>query len=178
MTIKFIYTPLLAFAAATAGCTTMAGGDGETVGAAALSRSDGAPAGAVELVRRSGQLYLVGALAGLPSGQHGFHLHTTGRCDAPDFQSAGGHLNPYNRDHGKLDPQGKHLGDLNNITVSGAGTASINQLVGADAASDLAKIFDGDGTSVMVHSGADDYRTDPSGDAGSRIACGVMRGVG
>ena len=149
----------------------------EVVATADLMRGNGARVGTVELMREGGELVVVGSLSNLPAGPHGFHLHTTGRCDAPDFQSAGGHLNPYDRAHGKLAPQGKHLGDLDNITVPASGMVTVRQSVGSDTAMDLARIFDTDGTAVMVHSGPDDYRTDPAGDAGSRIACGVMRRV-
>ena len=179
MTMKFLAPiPFLAFAMS--GCATMdeasSGSMGqEAVGTANLLRGDGTQVGTVQLMRDGGELVLAGSLSNLPAGSHGFHLHTTGRCDAPDFQSAGGHLNPYDRAHGKLDPQGKHLGDLDNVTVSASGTVTVRQSVGSDTAMDMERIFDTDGTSVMVHSGPDDYRTDPSGDAGSRIACGVMR---
>ncbi|GMM94580.1 hypothetical protein MTsN3n11_28830 [Qipengyuania sp. MTN3-11] len=173
-----ILAPISLIAVALSGCATMDDTGSDVLGSADVTRSDGTPAGTVRLMESAGELVVTGTLSGLPAGEHGFHLHTTGRCDAPDFQSAGGHLNPYDRDHGKLDPQGKHLGDLDNITVPASGMVTISQSVGMNTNMDIARIFDADGTSVMVHSGPDDYRTDPSGDAGSRIACGVMRATG
>ena len=176
--ITKLIVPVSFFALMVSGCATVPMESETVLGTADLSRSDGTRIGSVRLLGVGNELVVSGTLTGLPAGQHGFHLHTTGRCDAPDFQSAGGHLNPYAKSHGKLDPQGKHLGDLDNIMVPASGTVTVRQSVGTSMEADLARVFDGDGTSVMVHSGADDYRTDPSGDAGSRIACGIMQRAG
>ena len=112
--------------------------------------------------------------AGLEPGQHGFHLHTTGRCEGPDFKSAGGHLNPLDREHGALNPEGKHVGDMPNLEVGTSRTASTTIDIGPDTAAYRNYLFDADGTAIVIHAGPDDYRTDPAGDAGSRVACGVL----
>nr|WP_232367494.1 superoxide dismutase family protein [Altererythrobacter lutimaris] len=139
--------------------------------------SDGAgnPVGNVTLSEENGQLLLKFEGQDLPSGTSGFHLHTTGLCGAPDFTSAGGHLNPADKEHGADNPAGKHLGDLPNLIINDDGTASASLTVSERSKEALAAIFDEDGTAVMVHADADDYATDPTGNAGSRIACGVIQ---
>jgi superoxide dismutase, Cu-Zn family len=131
--------------------------------------------GTLTLANTTGGLMLSGALHGLPPGTHGIHLHTTGRCEPP-FTTAGGHWNPMGRMHGTQNPQGPHLGDMPNIVVSSDGIAAVSvttpggTLLGTDA------LLDADGAAVVIHESADDYRTDPSGNSGARIACGVVRG--
>ena len=120
-----------------------------------------------------------GALAGLPPGEHGFHFHQVGRCDAADttaFASARGHYNPAARKHGTLNPDGPHAGDLPNLTVGPDGRAALPDS-GVSATlgeAERAGLLDEDGTALLVHARADDYRTDPSGNSGARIACGVL----
>lgn len=156
-------------------CTTVDDMSSETLAAATMSRANGAPAGTVELVANGGRLSLVVAATGLPQGAHGFHLHTTGTCTAPDFTSAGGHLNPTNNNHGTMSPGGSHLGDLPNLTVgSSSVTTSTIELADTNRSQVLDWLFDADGTAVVIHQDPDDYKTDPSGNAGPRIACGVF----
>ena len=113
--------------------------------------------------------------AGLSAGTYAVHLHQTGRCNAPDFQSAGPHWNPTGRQHGRLNPLGAHLGDLPNLTVGADGAGSVEFLVaGASLGRGSRGLADEDGTALVVHAGADDYRTDPSGNSGARLACGVV----
>lgn len=147
----------------------------EEVGTATLSFANGQPAGTARLLSNGERLSVAVTVNGMEAGPKGFHLHTTGACRAPDFTSAGGHLNPYNRTHGTQSAGGSHLGDLPNLQVNASGTASVTVDLSDAPASALEEIFDTDGTAVVVHAGADDYRSDPAGDAGSRIACGVMR---
>ncbi len=114
---------------------------------------------------------------GLPPGEHAFHIHENGRCDPPSFESAGGHFAPMDRSHGFNDPQGPHAGDMENLTIGPDGTlrgemANLRVTLGADEANSVLR---GEGTALVIHAEADDYQTDPSGDAGSRIACGVIR---
>lgn len=106
----------------------------------------------------------------LPAGEHGFHVHETGRCEG-SFESAGSHFNPTGREHGHLNPKGAHAGDLANLPVA-AGTDIVETSVRGLT---LDALFDADGSALVVHAGADDYRTNPSGNSGSRIACGVIR---
>jgi Cu-Zn family superoxide dismutase len=101
-------------------------------------------------------------------------LHVTGSCDGPDFTSAGAHLNPGNRQHGSENPAGTHLGDLPNAIIGSSGAGTVSAILPGTREEVLARIFDGDGTAIVVHAAPDDYRTDPSGNSGSRIACGVL----
>lgn len=165
--------PILA-AASLAGCTTMGELPEERLGAATLSLSNGVPAGTAQLLANGEQVSLAVAVTGIPEGTHGFHLHTTGRCTAPDFTSAGGHLNPADRQHGSDNPAGSHFGDLPNLVVGPNRTATATIDLGSDRDRALAWLFDTDGTAIVLHADADDYRTDPTGNAGSRIACGVL----
>lgn len=112
----------------------------------------------------------------LPAGTHGFHIHETGSCEQPDFESAGGHYNPTDANHGFDDPEGPHAGDMENIEVAEDGT--INTEVTADMVTmeegQETTLYPEGGTALVIHSGADDYESQPSGDAGERIACGVI----
>jgi Cu-Zn family superoxide dismutase len=114
---------------------------------------------------------------GLQHGVHGIHVHSVGRCDGPDFASAGPHWNPAARKHGMNNPAGPHAGDLPNVTVAANGvlgetvTLTGASLTGPGPAGVL---IDGDGASLVIHANADDYLTDPSGNSGARIACAVI----
>lgn len=167
----------LAFAAlplALAACTTTGALPSERLGLARLSFANGLPAGTAQLFANGNDVSFAVAVTGVPRGEHGFHLHMTGRCEAPGFTSAGGHLNPGNNDHGKLDAGGSHLGDLPNIVVGPSLTATAQFDLPGRRDMLVAQIFDADGTAIVVHADPDDYRTDPSGNAGARIACGVL----
>jgi Cu-Zn family superoxide dismutase len=133
-----------------------------------LVNGAGASIGAVQVEPRGEGNYLRIAAEGLPPGDHGLHLHAVGRCDGPAFETAGAHWNPAGRQHGHLNPQGAHAGDLPNLTGSANGRGAINFLVTGGS------LADADGTSLMIHAGPDDYRTDPSGNSGGRIACAVL----
>lgn len=141
---------------------------------ATLLDAKGASVGQAWISDERGHPMLKLEVSGLPAGTHGVHLHTVGTCTAPDFASAGGHLNPTGKMHGKDNPQGMHLGDLPNLTVAANGKGSLSAHVGSSRAGLAAALFDADGTAIVVHAGADDYRTDPSGNSGGRIACGVL----
>ena len=159
---------------ALAGCATLEQLPTERVGSATLRLASGQPAGTAQLLASGTTLDISIALAGLTPGTHGVHLHTTGSCEAPDFQSAGGHLNPDSRTHGTQNTQGAHLGDLPNVMIGANGAGTLSAMLRQPRAAALAVIFDADGTAVVVHEGADDYRTDPSGNSGARVACGVL----
>jgi Cu-Zn family superoxide dismutase len=163
-------------ATAVAGCESLGQVPTERLGSARLMLANGLPAGTVQLIGNGETLSLVVAAAGLPEGQHGFHLHTVGRCDQPDFTSAGPHLNPAGNRHGLDNPQGPHLGDLPNLTVSLRGTAAATIALRGTQAQLLEQLFDSDGTSVIVHAQPDDGSTEPTGNAGARIACGLLTG--
>lgn len=113
---------------------------------------------------------------GLTQGSHAFHVHEKGSCDAPDFESAGGHYNPEDKNHGKKDIDGPHAGDFENIDVDSNGKIDVafttTQItLEKDQANTL---FTDDGTSLVIHADADNYESQPAGDAGDRIACGVV----
>lgn len=113
--------------------------------------------------------------AGLPAGHYGVHLHAAGRCEGPGFESAGPHWNPTARQHGKLNPAGHHLGDLDNLDVDESGAGRLEFRITGAAISGAEGLLDADGAAVVIHADPDDYRTDPSGNSGARIACGVLR---
>jgi Cu-Zn family superoxide dismutase len=116
-------------------------------------------------------------VANLSPGVHAIHIHTVGKCDAPGFTTAGGHFNPANKKHGTMSPDGHHAGDLPNLTVGANGkgvfktTIQDVTLAGEGATS----LFHAGGTSVVIHEKEDDMKTDPAGNAGARMACGVIQ---
>lgn len=158
----------LAASAMIAGCVTT-----EPTGGApmALVNSSGQSIGSVVAWQSAGGVTFRINASGLPHGMHGLHVHAVGRCQVPDFTSAGGHWNPGGRSHGFQDPRGPHAGDLPNVDVAANGTLSATVTL---AGATMAGLLDADGAALVLHEKADDYRTDPSGNSGSRIACAVI----
>lgn len=112
----------------------------------------------------------------LPAGVHGFHIHAVGKCEPPDFKSAGGHFNPEGKKHGLENPEGHHAGDLQNLTVDAKGNAKVKVVVsGVTLGEGANSLFHPEGTALVIHADPDDMKTDPAGNAGARIACGVIR---
>ena len=151
-------------------------GDGRRATAPVVDAA-GRPVGTLTLRDAPGQAVVIeGDLRGLPAGTHGIHFHAVGRCDAAgQFASAGAHFDPATRKHGLENPEGPHAGDLPNLVVGADGSATVRMTtprvtLGREAAS----LLDADGSAVVVHGGPDDQRTDPSGNSGARIACGVI----
>ncbi len=137
--------------------------------------ADGATLGSVSVSEDARGTRIAVNARGMPAGLHGIHLHEKGLCDGPKFESAGAHWNPGAKKHGRDNPQGAHLGDLANLEVGANGAASANFTVaGAMMASGSMMLADADGTALVVHAKPDDYKTDPSGDSGDRIACAVV----
>ena len=136
--------------------------------------TEGRSLGTVTLTQTPHGVLVVGDLSNLAPGTHALHFHETGRCDSP-FTSAGGHYNPTQRVHGFKSAGGHHAGDLPNFAAGANGAAHID-IVSDDVSlgSGPGTLFDVDGTALVVHSGPDDYATDPAGGAGNRIACGIV----
>jgi superoxide dismutase, Cu-Zn family len=130
--------------------------------------------GTLRLVDHPGSIGVTGRLSGLPPGDRAIHIHETGRCDGPDFESAGDHWNPLGRSHGLENPAGPHLGDMPNVRVGENGIVDVNVNTAAGTLRGDGALMDADGAAVVLHAERDDHRTDPSGNAGDRIACGVI----
>lgn len=146
-------------------------GGGKPVAWAKLYDAQGKEAGHVKLMQGKDAVSGVVSAGGIAPGAHGIHIHTTGKCDAPGFTTAGGHLNPDGKQHGLQNPQGPHQGDLPDLIAGadGKGRATFA------AHTSVERLFDTDGSAFIVHAGADDGKTDPSGNSGARVLCGVFQ---
>jgi superoxide dismutase, Cu-Zn family len=113
-------------------------------------------------------------LTAVPPGEHAFHIHAFGKCEPPDFKSAGPHFNPDQTRHGYLNPEGSHAGDMPNLHVPADGKLQVEILVPNVSLSGEAPLLDAEGSALVIHAGADDYKSDPAGNSGDRIACGVI----
>jgi Cu-Zn family superoxide dismutase len=169
--MKAIWISILA--AALPGASTAAAP--ATSASARIARPDNVVVGQATLTQTRGGVAVSVRASGLSPGRFGIHIHQTGRCDAPDFASAGGHWNPSSRHHGRLNPEGPHLGDLPNLELNAAGTGALRFVIaGARLQGGDHPVLDADGASIVLHAATDDYRTDPSGNSGARAACGVI----
>ena len=174
-------TPLLfalPIALAASGCATTMPDAGSTtapMASAKLMAGDGAARGEAMITQADDGLHVVVKAMGLTPGMHAVHIHTTGTCTAPDFASAGGHWNPTGREHGKDNPAGKHMGDMPNMLAAADGTGEIDyRVAGGMISGGAMPLMDADGAAVVIHAQADDNKSDPAGNAGGRIACGVV----
>ena len=143
---------------------------------AELIDAQGKPVGAALLEGTPKGVKINLRVSGLPPGRHALHIHETGKCDPPDFKSTGGHFNPTHKKHGWQNPEGHHAGDLPDFVVDESGRGGLDALIEGVTLSGQGEnsLFHPGGTSVVIHASADDNKTDPSGNSGARIACGVI----
>lgn len=142
-----------------------------------IVNAEGQTIGKATLTQRGDKVLIHVEAEKLPPGKHGFHFHQTGKCDPPDFKSAGEHFNPTQKQHGFNNPKGFHGGDLPNIEVGADGkvTADLETAAITLKPGQPNSIIKADGAALVIHEKADDYVTDPSGNSGGRIACGVIK---
>lgn len=158
-----------------AGCTSLGDVPTAKVATTTVYLANGLPAGTAVITAAGDRLTLNLAATGLAQGTHGAHLHMVGSCTAPGFTSAGSHLNPAARQHGSANPAGSHMGDLPNLVIDAQGRGVLSAQLGGDRSALETALFDSDGTALVIHALADDYKTDPTGNSGDRIACGVLK---
>jgi len=171
---RFIFAAAPLALLSLAGCQTAYEGAATQIGSATILDRQGAQIGTARMYSLAGEVTLNASFTGLTEGTRAVHLHTAGDCSADDFTSAGGHLNPGGDQHGTENPQGAHLGDMPNVSIAADGSGTMSTVLRGSRTTIEGAVFDADGTAIMVHEGADDYRSDPTGAAGSRIACGVF----
>jgi Cu-Zn family superoxide dismutase len=144
-------------------------------GSAELKDKDGKTVGSATLREAPGGVAVHVDVRGISPGLHAVHVHAVGKCDAPAFTSAGGHFNPAQKKHGLKSPDGPHAGDMPNMYVGKDGTGRFEVLTdNFTLRAGERSVFDGDGSALVIHAGVDDYTTDPTGNAGDRVACGVI----
>lgn len=141
---------------------------------AQVRNSAGKDLGTLTLTESGGKIAVAGRLTGLTPGEHAIHFHMVGQCDAPKFEGAGDHWNPTNAAHGTKNPKGPHLGDLPNLTVGRDSSVTVQATSARGSLRGQNPLLDSDGASVVVHAKADDYRSQPSGNSGDKIACGTV----
>ncbi len=147
---------------------------GAVAASVAMKDGQGKEVGSAELTDTPNGVLIKLNLDGVPAGEHGFHIHETGKCEGPDFKSAGSHYNPDKTKHGFLNREGPHAGDMPNVHVPEGGKLVVEVLNGLVTVDGERALLDEDGSALVIHHGADDYKSDPAGHAGDRLACGVV----
>ena len=143
---------------------------------ATLKNAAGNEVGSVKLTQLPDGVLLTLALKGVPAGEHAFHVHAVGKCEPP-FTTAGGHFNPGTKKHGLMAAEGHHAGDMPNLHVPANGELMV-EVMNTSITLDKGKpnsVYGPNGTALVIHAGKDDYTSDPAGNAGDRIACGVIQ---
>lgn len=142
---------------------------------AILKDASGQDVGLAKLIQQGGDVAASITATNLTPGAHGTHVHMTGSCIAPDFKSAAGHWNPKSTQHGMHNPRGAHAGDLPNMNVGPDGVGALDfTIAGALVSGNESALLDSDGAAIVIHAGPDDMISDPAGNAGGRVACGVI----
>ena len=139
-----------------------------------LKDPDGKAVGTATLTETPNGVLIALDITDIEPGTHAFHVHAVGKCEAPDFKSAGPHFNPDETKHGIMSEHGPHAGDMPNLEIPADGKLKVEVLNTLVKLKGETSIFDDDGAALVIHAKADDYKTDPAGDAGDRIACGVI----
>lgn len=166
---------LVSACAATGGSADAGKGSVNPSAGATLQASDGSMRGRARVVEAADGLHVTVRASGMTPGLHAVHVHTTGSCTPPDFASAGGHWNPTGRHHGKDNPDGMHMGDMPNILVGSDGKGELDYVIsGGRLLGGATPMLDADGAAIVIHAQADDNKSDPAGNAGGRMACGVL----
>jgi superoxide dismutase, Cu-Zn family len=169
-------TAAASLAVALAGCATMTQPTAHNAATADVKNAGGQSIGTAVFTEVSGGVRILLEAKGLPPGAKGVHIHEVGNCDPPQFTSAGAHFNPDKKQHGTMNPQGPHAGDLPNITIAADGTGRLETMTNrVSLGSGTTSVFDADGSAIVIHAGPDDFLTDPTGNSGGRIACGVIK---
>lgn len=161
-------------AAATAPAATPAADAAAIPTTAEMKDAAGVALGTLSLTETAGGISVSGRLHGIPIGTHAVHFHMVGQCQPP-FETAGDHWNPANKQHGTANPQGPHFGDMPNVIIGSDGMANVVATTSGGTLRGANPLLDADGAALVVHASPDDNRTDPAGNAGDRIACGVVR---
>jgi superoxide dismutase, Cu-Zn family len=141
---------------------------------AVLKDAKGNEVGKAELTATPSGVLISLNMSAVPAGEHAFHIHAVGKCEPPDFKSAGPHFNPDEKKHGLMNAEGPHAGDMPNLHVPGDGKIQVEVLDPMVTLNKMAPLLDQDGSALVIHADVDDYVSDPAGNAGDRIACGVV----
>lgn len=166
---------LVGVAVLVCGCASMTAEKEPLSAGAQLKDKEGKDVGVATLIQTADGVRIAVTGYRLPPGTHGLHIHAAGQCQPPDFASAGGHFNPTGKQHGRLNPAGPHAGDLPNLVVAPSGEGGIDITTKAVTLEPApASLLGEKGTAIVIHAAPDDEKTDPAGNSGARIACGVI----